>query len=165
MMVPFKQVIASLLILLIAAPRNGFSQPGILWENSFGGTYTDQGVAVLETQDGGFLALCMPYSLDGDVSGSNGKSEFWLLKLDNAGQLVWKKTYGGSNEETPRKPPFRQRVAFQVVPPHDKREQEPESELPREYARLEAESELGVHRKHQSRSQSAYEGDPPENSI
>lgn len=103
MMVPFKQVIAPLLILLIAAPRNGFSQPGILWENSFGGTYTDQGVAVLETQDGGFLALCMPYSLDGDVSGSNGKSEFWLLKLDNAGQLVWKKTYGGSNEETPRK--------------------------------------------------------------
>ena len=36
---------------------------------------------------------------DGDVSGNNGGSDTWILKVDANGNLVWQKNYGDSADE------------------------------------------------------------------
>ena len=87
------------LMAFIVVPFVIFSQPTVVWEVSYGGSYTDQSSDVIIAHDGNLLVLSMPYSIDGDVSDSHGGADFWLLKLDNNGQLIWKKTYGGSADD------------------------------------------------------------------
>jgi hypothetical protein len=37
------------------------------------------------------------FSVDGDISLNHGISDVWLLKLDNSGNFLWEKCYGGSD--------------------------------------------------------------------
>jgi Secretion system C-terminal sorting domain len=69
------------------------------WEKSLGGTNADWGEAIVATGDGGVIAAGTTRSSDGDVQNNDGGSEFWLVKLNRHGQLVWEKTYGGSGPE------------------------------------------------------------------
>ena len=38
-------------------------------------------------------------SNDGDVSGNHGASDGWVVKLDSSGEIVWKKCYGGTEND------------------------------------------------------------------
>src|SRR5690606_27044482 len=38
-------------------------------------------------------------STDGDISFNNGFYDFWLIKLDASGNLIWEKTYGYSGND------------------------------------------------------------------
>ncbi|MEO5906125.1 MAG: T9SS type A sorting domain-containing protein [Saprospiraceae bacterium] len=68
------------------------------WQKSFGGSVDDIVFGIDQTTDGGFIAAGGTSSLnDGDITGHHGKWDFWLLKLNDAGNLVWQQTYGGSN--------------------------------------------------------------------
>lgn len=70
---------------------------GILeWQNSFGGTGGEMAHDIQEAMDGGFVLVGRTYSNNGDVSGSHGGSEFWVVKISNIGQLEWQKTLGGT---------------------------------------------------------------------
>jgi hypothetical protein len=69
---------------------------GILeWQNSFGGSSGEMAHSIVQTSDGGYILTGETYSNDGDVSGSHGDSEFWVVKLTNLGEIVWQKTLGG----------------------------------------------------------------------
>jgi hypothetical protein len=75
---------------------------GLLWQRTFGGTNLDSGSGVVETTDGGYLFAGVTSSINGDVAGNHGAdstSDFWCIKLDKNGNLLWKKTYGGSGRE------------------------------------------------------------------
>jgi hypothetical protein len=50
----------------------------------------DSGVAVVRTDDGGYAVLGQGYGLSG------GAANFWLLKLDGAGEVEWQRLYLGS---------------------------------------------------------------------
>ncbi len=73
----------------------------ILWENSFGGLEEEQAQDIIPTHDGGFLVGGGTRS---DASGSKnsdfqGLIDFWLVRLDADGNLMWEKSYGGSGLE------------------------------------------------------------------
>jgi len=69
------------------------------WEKSLGGILSDWGRAIVVTEDGGVIVAGTTRSSDGDVQNNDGGSEFWLVKLNGHGQLVWQQTYGGTEPE------------------------------------------------------------------
>lgn len=71
------------------------------WQKSFGGSFGENAYAVEQTATGDFIIAASASSLDGDVSINHGGVDFWLLKLTSNGVLIWEKSYGGSNSESP----------------------------------------------------------------
>lgn len=74
----------------------------VLWSKTFGGTNEDGGEAIASAPDGGCVIAGLTTSNDGDVSGSHGSSDVWMIKVDAGGRLQWAKAYGGSDWEEPR---------------------------------------------------------------
>ncbi len=73
----------------------------IEWQQSFGGSGEDILYSAVETIDGEYMIIGETYSSDGDVSQNLGGGDIWLLKLNSTGQLLWEKSYGGSNSDVP----------------------------------------------------------------
>jgi hypothetical protein len=71
----------------------------IQWQRCLGGTKIDIFESIQETQDGGFIAAGHTVSTDGDIEGSHGNYEAWIVKLDKAGNIQWQKCLGGSSIE------------------------------------------------------------------
>jgi hypothetical protein len=71
----------------------------VIWSKNFGGSQEDFGQEVISTQDGGFLVGGFSSSNDFDVTGNFGNADYWVLKLDQAGNLLWNKNYGGSMDD------------------------------------------------------------------
>jgi len=67
------------------------------WQKSFGGSQMEKAHAVEETTDGGFIVAGESASNDGDATNNNGDRDFWILKVNSSGTLLWQKSYGGSN--------------------------------------------------------------------
>jgi hypothetical protein len=60
------------------------------WNKTYGGTTYDSAYALVQTADGG-------YALAGDTDSIGaGSWDFWLVKTDSAGTMMWNKTYGGT---------------------------------------------------------------------
>ncbi|HRO41451.1 MAG TPA: T9SS type A sorting domain-containing protein [Flavipsychrobacter sp.] len=57
------------------------SSGNLKWEKSLGGTGDDDGQSVKITPDGGFILAGSTMSIDGDVTGKAGNSDFWVVKL------------------------------------------------------------------------------------
>jgi hypothetical protein len=70
------------------------------WQKSFGGSDQDFGYSIEETSDGGFILAGTSNSSNGDVTGNHGNLDYWVVKLDLIGNLVWQKSLGGSSNET-----------------------------------------------------------------
>lgn len=71
----------------------------IQWKKCYGGSNDDSAYAVIQTPDNGFIVVGSSTSIDGDLTGNNGASDGWILKIDGSGNLVWQKNIGGSNDE------------------------------------------------------------------
>lgn len=71
----------------------------LVWQKTFGGSEDDEGEAVLETPDGGYIVAGHTESSNGDVNDNNGVLDIWVIKLNKTGLIEWEKTYGGSNAE------------------------------------------------------------------
>ena len=62
-----------------------------LWNRTYGGKQgdADDGIGLIKTKDGGFIITGYTYSFD------IGGGDIWLLKIDNEGNELWNKSYGG----------------------------------------------------------------------
>ena len=69
----------------------------LIWQNALGGSAPDYASSIQETSYGGFIVAGRTGSNDGDVSGNNGGTDAWVLKLDLQGNLIWQRTLGGSS--------------------------------------------------------------------
>ncbi|TMM58845.1 hypothetical protein FEE95_05280 [Maribacter algarum] len=70
------------------------------WMQNFGGSEEDTARAIISTTDGGFAVLGFSNSTDGDLNGkTTAVNDYWLLKLDESGNVQWSKTYGGSKDD------------------------------------------------------------------
>ena len=74
-----------------------FSQPSIQWQRSFGGSDSDEPTTVLQTTDGGYVVAGYSRSIDGDIFGSHGYMDAWVIKISPGGDVEWKKAYGGTD--------------------------------------------------------------------
>ena len=81
----------------------------IMWQNTYGGSATEMPRQFFKTGDSGFLIFGNTESSDGDVSGLHGGGDFWLVRTDSLGNLLWQKCLGGSNNDRPE----------QMIPAHD----------------------------------------------
>lgn len=71
----------------------------LIWQKTFGGSSDDRGQKVLSTTDGGFLVTGFSRSTDGDVSENFGFHDFWALKLNASGDIIWEKSFGFSGND------------------------------------------------------------------
>lgn len=68
----------------------------IEWERSLGGSGGEIARSIAQTSDGGYVVAGSSNSPDGDVTGSIGGGDFWIVKLDAAGIIEWDRSLGGS---------------------------------------------------------------------
>ncbi len=73
--------------------------PAIVWQKNYGGTSYEYAKCIKQTADGGFVVAGYTASVNGDVSSNHGGSDFWILKLNASGDIVWQKTYGGTGND------------------------------------------------------------------
>jgi len=71
----------------------------IQWQTCLGGSQQDEGNFIQQTLDGGYIVTGFTASDDDEISGNHGASDFWAVKLNNAGVIQWQKCMGGSAEE------------------------------------------------------------------
>lgn len=68
----------------------------IEWQKCYGGSGIEYFGSLIQTDDGGYVVAGTSASNDGDVSGNHGMDDFWIIKLDELGNIEWQKCYGGS---------------------------------------------------------------------
>lgn len=74
-----------------------------IWEKNYGGTQPDEAYTITKTADNQFLIAGNSRSADVNVSQNRGSSDIWLIKINGDGDLIWEKSYGGSNFEIANK--------------------------------------------------------------
>ncbi|MFZ2900402.1 MAG: hypothetical protein WA004_17355 [Saprospiraceae bacterium] len=96
-----KRALLFLIAFLICVMPAFSQQPAVLWHKTFGGSEWDQANFALQTSDGGYIVAGNVLSMDGDVwgTGYHGASDIFVVKLDPAGGVQWKKSFGGSMAE------------------------------------------------------------------
>ncbi len=67
----------------------------IQWQRCYGGTGIDGASTVMTSSDGNIFIFGTTSSRDGDVTGLIGNLDFWLLKIDSMGTILWQKCFGG----------------------------------------------------------------------
>jgi hypothetical protein len=88
-----------LVIVLLLLFLSGFSQPlQIQWQHCYGGTQDETGYTVLKINRG-YLLFGSTDSNDGDVPSTHGGGDYWVISIDSIGNIIWTKTYGGSEDE------------------------------------------------------------------
>jgi len=71
----------------------------LVWQKSLGGSDDDLARAIQQTDDGGYIIAGISYSIDGDITNNLGSADYWIVKLDTSGNLVWQKSFGGSERD------------------------------------------------------------------
>lgn len=61
----------------------------VTWQKKYGGFLSEYAHSIQQTTDGGYI-------MAGEASSfGDGSQDFWILKLDAAGNVSWQKNYGG----------------------------------------------------------------------
>ena len=71
----------------------------LLWRRYFGGTNNDRAHGVVQANDGGFVMAGFSESDDFDISNTKGSYDFWVVKIDDSGNMLWEKSFGGTGIE------------------------------------------------------------------
>ncbi|WP_298395919.1 T9SS type A sorting domain-containing protein [Flavobacterium sp.] len=74
----------------------------ILWQKSIGGSNADQPMSLnILSNNNILIGAISASSISGDKSEINyGIYDYWVLELDELGNIIWQKTLGGSSNET-----------------------------------------------------------------
>ena len=79
-------------------PSNGV----LNWQKVMGGSDADYASSVITDTDGGFIVGGISYSGNADVSNPLGEGDYWVIKLDAAGNILWNQNIGGSGNDNLR---------------------------------------------------------------
>ncbi len=74
----------------------------IIWDKNLGGTYTDNGLCITSTVDGGIIVGGIIDDIDGDITCNTelGNATAWVIKLDSLNNIQWQQCYGGTYTES-----------------------------------------------------------------
>ncbi len=67
-----------------------------LWSRYYGGQFTDTLLDISETENGNYILTGYSDSSDTDISNNLGEYDFWIVKVNNTGDLIWERNFGGS---------------------------------------------------------------------
>ena len=74
-------------------------QGGIEWQRTYGGELYEEAKSIACTDDGGYVVAGHTRSTGGDVTNNHGGTDYWIIRLDPNGDLLWQRTFGGSGED------------------------------------------------------------------
>jgi uncharacterized delta-60 repeat protein len=69
------------------------SSGNVLWTKTIGGSALDEALSIMQSSDGGYVIAGYTRSF-----GAGGR-DFYVVKLDSSGNVVWTKTIGGSSDD------------------------------------------------------------------
>ncbi|WP_127844941.1 hypothetical protein [Psychroflexus aestuariivivens] len=69
----------------------------LLWEKNFGGSSIEIAYDLVPTSDGNFILVGDTRSSDQDISNPKGNADVWVIKFDGEGNMIWEKSFGGSD--------------------------------------------------------------------
>jgi hypothetical protein len=69
------------------------SAGNMLWNKTYGGVSRDSASSVVQSTDGGYVIAGSTESFGA------GGSDFYLVKTDSEGNMLWNRTYGGSGDD------------------------------------------------------------------
>ena len=69
------------------------SSGNVVWTKTIGGSLTDGAGSIIQSSDGGYVVA------GGTLSFGAGYADFYVVKLDSSGNVLWTKTIGGSNDD------------------------------------------------------------------
>jgi len=69
------------------------------WQKVMGGTDAEYAKTIITDRDSSYVIGGITYSNNGDVTGALGEGDFWTIKLSPSGNVVWKKNWGGSEND------------------------------------------------------------------
>ncbi|MBT8244324.1 MAG: hypothetical protein HKP48_05325 [Winogradskyella sp.] len=72
------------------------------WSRYFGGNFTDTPEGAVENDDGSFIVAGGSDSEDTDISNNKGDYDFWIIKIEANGDLIWEKSFGGEQIDEAR---------------------------------------------------------------
>jgi hypothetical protein len=72
-----------------------------IWDRTFGGSGDDRMTWLAELPDGGFVLAATSSSPPGatKASANFGDWDYWVLRLDEQGEVLWDRTFGGSRND------------------------------------------------------------------
>ena len=77
----------------------------LMWEKTLGGSQSDGGASISKITDTTFYILGASLSSDGDISNDRfpNSMDFWVIKIDDTGSIIWDRILGTSHYDTPEK--------------------------------------------------------------
>jgi len=74
----------------------------IEWEKTFGGSFSDRLKDILILEDGFLIAGTSnsPLGTGSKTVQHYGENDYWLIKLDDRGNEIWQKAYGGDGDDS-----------------------------------------------------------------
>lgn len=75
------------------------STGNVVWQASLGGSGNEMIASIQQTLDGNYIFAGTTSSNDGDVTGNHGLNDFWIVKIDPSGSILWQKCLGGSTND------------------------------------------------------------------
>ena len=73
----------------------------VVWENTIQGNNLDYLRCIIQAQDGGYMLGGKSASSIGYDKNSNtyGDYDYWIVKTDESGNILWQKVFGGTNDD------------------------------------------------------------------
>ncbi len=72
----------------------------LLWSQNYGGSGFDSATSIIEDDDNNsYWVVGESDSEDGDIGETKGGRDIWLIKINELGDLIFEKNYGGSGYE------------------------------------------------------------------
>ena len=79
------------------ASKTVAQSPAILWQRCVGSPYIDYGGQIVPTTDGGSIAVGYVSGGGGDVTGTHGTADYFVVKQDANGAIQWTTDLGGAS--------------------------------------------------------------------
>jgi hypothetical protein len=72
------------------------------WSKYFGGSFTDIPLGIAETINKDFIIIGSSDSNDFNIKNNKGSYDFWVIRISALGNLVWEKSFGGTEIDEAR---------------------------------------------------------------